>query len=92
MSRFANGAYLVVVLAVSFVNIVLNRFVGEANREDRDFYNETKAVDRIMWIDIAIKVIGFGIAMVICPPLTLAFVILAGLLPSMVEHKNQKKA
>ena len=39
-----------------------------------------------MWIDIAIKVIGFGIAMVICPPLTLAFVILAGLLPSMVER------
>ena len=91
MSRFANGAYLLVVLAVSFANIVLNRFVGEANREDRDFYNETKAVDRIMWIDIAIKVIGFGIAMVICPPLTLAFVILAGLLPSMVAHNNQKK-
>jgi hypothetical protein len=62
MSRFANGAYLVVVLAVSFANIVLNRFVGEANREDRDFYNETKSVDRIMWIDIAIKVVGFGIA------------------------------
>ena len=39
-----------------------------------------------MWIDIAIKVIGFGIAMVICPPLTLAFVILSGLLPSMVER------
>lgn len=92
MSRFANGAYLIVVLAVSFANIVLNCFVGEANREDRDFCNETKAVDRIIWIDIAIKVIGFGIAMVICPPLTLAFVILAGLLPSMVEHKNQKKA
>lgn len=92
MSRFANGAYLVVVLAVSFANIVLNRFVGEANQKDRDFYNETKSVDRIMWIDIAIKVIGFGIAMVICPPLTLAFVILAGLLPSMVAHKNQKKA
>ena len=92
MSRFANGAYLVVVLAVSFANIVLNRFVGEANREDRDFYNETKSVDRIMWIDIAIKVVGFGIAMVICPPLTLVFVILAGLLPSLVAHKNQKKA
>ena len=92
MSRFANGAYLFVVLAVSFANIALNRFVGEANREDRNFYNETKAVDRIMWIDIAIKVVGFGIAVVICPPLTLAFVILAGLLPSVVAHKNQKKA
>ena len=91
MSRFANGAYLVVVLAVSFANIVLNRFVGEANREDRDFHNETKAVDKIMWIDIAIKVIGFGISMMICPPLTLAFVILAGILPSIVAHKNQKK-
>lgn len=45
-----------------------------------------------MWIDIAIKVIGYGIAMAICPPLTLAFVILAGLLPSVVAHKNQKKA
>ena len=92
MSRFANGAYLFVVLAVSFANIALNRFVGETNREDRNFYHETKAVDRIMWLDIAIKVIGFGIAMVICPPLTLAFVILAGLLPSVVAHKNQKKA
>ena len=91
MSRFANGAYLVVVLAVSFANIVLNRFVGDANREDRDFHNETKAVDKIMWIDIAIKVIGFGISMMICPPLTLAFVILAGILPSIVAHKNQKK-
>ena len=92
MSRFANGAYLVVVLTVSFANIALNRFVGAANREDLDFYHETKAVDRIMWIDIAIKVVGFGVAMVICPPLTLAFVILAGLLPSVVAHKNQKKA
>ena len=91
MSRFANGAYLVVVLAVSFANIVLNRFVGDANREDRDFHNETKAVDKIMWIDIAIKVIGFGISMMICPPLTLALVILAGILPSIVAHKNQKK-
>lgn len=92
MSRFANGAYLVVVLAVSFANIALNRFVGVANQEDLDFYHETKAVDRIMWIDIAIKVVGFGVAMVICPPLTLVFVILAGLLPSVVAHKNQKKA
>lgn len=91
MSRFANGAYLFVVLAVSFANIALNRYVGEANRKDNEFYNETKAVDRIMWIDIAIKVVGFGISMVICPPLTLAFVILAGLLPSVVAHNNQKK-
>ena len=91
MSRFANGAYLFVVLAVSFANIALNRCVGEANRKDSEFYNETKAVDRIMWIDIAIKVVGFGISMVICPPLTLAFVILAGLLPSVVAHNNQKK-
>ena len=91
MSRFANGAYLFVVLAVSFANIALNRYVGEANRKDSEFYNETKAVDRIMWIDIAIKVVGFGISMVICPPLTLAFVILAGLLPSVVAHNNQKK-
>ena len=79
------------VLAVSFANIALNRYVGEANRKDSEFYNETKAVDRIMWIDIAIKVVGFGISMVICPPLTLAFVILAGLLPSVVAHNNQKK-
>ena len=91
MSRFANGAYLFVVLAVSFANIALNRYVGEANRKDSEFYSETKAVDRIMWIDIAIKVVGFGISMVICPPLTLAFVILAGLLPSVVAHNNQKK-
>ena len=46
---------------------------------------------RIKRIDIAIKVIGFGISMMICPPLTLAFVILAGILPSIVAHKNQKK-
>ena len=91
MSRFANGAYLFVVLAVSFANMALNRYVGEANCKESEFYNETKAVDRIMWIDIAIKVVGFGISMVICPPLTLAFVILAGLLPSVVAHNNQKK-
>ena len=91
MSRFANGAYMFVVLAVSFANIALSRFVGEANREDRDFYGETKAMDRIMWIDIAVKVIGFGIAMAICPPLTLVFVMLAGLLPSVSAQKNQKK-
>ena len=38
MSRFANGAYLFVVLAVSFMNIALNRFVGDANRDDQLFY------------------------------------------------------
>ncbi len=56
-----------------------------------DFYEETRAADRIMWIDIAVKVIGSGIAMMICPPLTLVFVILAGMLPSMMAMKFQKK-
>ncbi len=91
MSRFANGAYLCVVLAVSFANIALNRFVGKANREDEAFYKDTKAVDRIMWIDIAVKVMGFGIAMLTYPPLTLVFVILAGVLPSVAAHSIQRK-
>ena len=92
MSRFANGAYLFVVLAVSFMNIALNRFVGDANRDNQLFYNETRAVEKIMWVDIIVKLAGFIIAMIVCPPLTLFFVIVAGLLPSIVAHRIQKKA
>ena len=89
MSRFANGVYLAVVLAVSFANVALNRFVGQANKDNRAFYAETKEVDKIMWIDIAVKLVGFGIAMIVCPPLTLVFVMLAGLLPSVVAQRLQ---
>lgn len=91
MSRFANSAYLVVVLAVSLANIVLNRFVGKANKSNESFYEETKAVDKIMWIDIAIKLLGYGAAMLTWPPLTLIFVILAGVLPTAVAHGIQAK-
>jgi len=45
-----------------------------------------------MWIDIIVKLAGFIIAMIACPPLTLFFVIVAGLLPSIVAHRIQKKA
>lgn len=86
-----NSAYLVVVLAVSLANIVLNRFVGKANKSNESFYEETKAVDKIMWIDIAIKLLGFGAAMLTWPPLTLIFVILAGVLPTAVAHGIQAK-
>ena len=91
MSPVANGAYLAVVLAVSFANIALNRFVGQANRDSEGFYEETRAVDKVMWIDIAIKLAGFVIAMLVCPPLTLVFVMAAGVLPSTVAHRLQKK-
>ena len=90
MSRFAQGTYLVVVLGVSLSNMALNYFVGKANEDNMEFVAETRQVGRIMWIDIAIKLIGFVIAMLIWPPLTMLFVILAGILPTMVAHKMHR--
>lgn len=66
------------VLAVSLSNIMLNRLLGKANVEDTAFVEETKLVDRVMWYDIAIKVIGFMISMIFYPSLTMIFVMLAG--------------
>ena len=94
MSRFAQGTYLVIVLAVSLTNMGLNRLVGKANKDDRSFFEETKQIDKVMWIDIAIKLVGFIIAMIFYPPLTMVFVILAGVLPTTMAHlihKNRMK-
>lgn len=90
MSRFAQGFYLVVVMLVSLSNIVLNRAVGKANEGNEDFYKETGVVDRIMWIDILIKCIGFLLSMLVYPPLAIIFVLAAGIFPSVISHKQQK--
>ena len=87
MSRFAQGTYLVIVLGVSLSNMVLNYYVGKANEDNAGFAAETRQVSRVMWVDIAIKLIGFVIAMLVWPPLTMLFVILAGVLPTVVAHK-----
>ena len=90
-SRFAQGTYLIVVLAVSFSNMVLNRLIGEANKDNKEFYEDTKQVDRVMWIDIAIKVGGFIVSMIFYPPLTLVFVIIAGVLPTAMANIIHRK-
>jgi len=92
MSRVAQGAYFTVVMAVSFSNIVLNRLVGSANRDNAEFYRESKQVDKTMWIDISVKIVGFVIAMVFYPPLTMVFVMLAGILPTAMAHSFHKKS
>ena len=92
MSRFAQGTYLFIVLGVSLSNIALNRLVGQANKENAAFLAETKEVSRIMWIDIAVKLTGFVIAMLVWPPLTMLFVMLAGVLPTVVAHRMHHRS
>ena len=70
---------------------MLNRLLGKANVEDTAFVEETKLVDRVMWYDIAIKVIGFMISMIFYPPLTMIFVMLAGILPTAMVGKIHKR-
>ena len=92
MSRFAHGVYFFIVLAVSISNIALNRLVGKANADDAEFYRQIQSADKVMWVDIAVKVIGFAAAMLFYPPLTLISVMLAGILPTAfanVFHKKQ---
>ena len=90
MSCFAQGTYLGVVLTVSLSNMALNHFVGEADRGNETLTRETHKVGKVMLLDIAIKIVGFGIAMVIWPPLTMAFVILAGILPTAAAHGTNR--
>ena len=91
MNRFAQGCYLVVVLCVSLANIALNRAVGRANPDDTAFAAEVRAVDKIMWIDIGIKCLGFILSMTVYPPLAMIFVIVAGVLPTTISHIQQKQ-
>ena len=90
MSPVANGAYLAVVMTVSLSNMLLNRCLGEANRDDRDFYMKSRKVEKVMWADVAVKLTGFVLAMFIYPPLTLLFVMLAGILPSAAAARIEK--
>ena len=77
-------------MTVSLSNMLLNRCLGEANRDDRVFYMESRKVEKVMWADVAVKLTGFVLAMFIYPPLTLLFVMLAGILPSAAAARIEK--
>lgn len=91
MSAFAQGAYLLVVLAVSLSNMALNAAVRSANADQADFVRDSMRIQRVMWIDVLIKVAGFALAMAVYPPLTMVFVMLAGILPTAWARKLQKE-
>lgn len=90
MSRTAQAFYWVVVMLVSFSNIVLGLVLGNANREDVEFYESIRKTTKTMWIDIVVKTAALLLAMLFYPPIVMYGVIIAGLIPVIVFHRESQ--
>ena len=87
MSRMAQGFYWVVVILVSLSNMALGKVLGDANRDDAEFYASVHATFKPMWIDMAVKTLALILAMAFYPPIVMFGVILAGFIPSIAFRK-----
>lgn len=81
MSRMAQAFYWVVVMLVSLSNMALGKVLGDANKDDTDFYHSVHATFKPMCIDLCIKTLSFILAMAFYPPIAMLGVILAGFIP-----------
>ena len=67
-SSVAQGFYGVIVLAVTFCNIISGHLIGKANRNDEKSQESLKIRMRWLSIDIIIKIMGLIISCTFYPP------------------------
>lgn len=87
MSAFAQICYGVVVMAVTLANVELNRSVAKANADNEDVYQRFMGADKILWIDISIKIVGMIVAAVLFPPASIIGIMVASLIPIVTFRK-----
>ena len=67
-SSVAQGFYGIIVLAVTFCNIISGHLIGKANRNDEKSQESLKIRMRWLSIDIIIKIMGLIISCIFYPP------------------------
>ena len=67
-SSVAQGFYGVIVLAVTFYNIISGHLIGKANRNDEKLQESLKIKMRWLSVDTIIKIIGLIISCTFYPP------------------------
>ena len=82
---FAQGLYWAVSTLAS-VNIMAQGYaLGYANREDARYLASARTLNHWMWVDLAVKILGFLVALALNEPTVAMAVILVGaVIPSVV--------
>ena len=93
-SSVAQGFYGVIVLAVTFCNIISGHLIGKANRNDEKSQESLKIRMRWLSIDIIIKIMGLIISCTFYPPAMMisVYITLLGIvLPAQYKAAKRRK-
>ena len=93
-SSVAQGFYGVIVLAVTFCNIISGHLIGKANRNDEKSQESLKIRMRWLSIDIIIKIIGLIISCTFYPPAMMisVYITLLGIvLPAQYKAAKRRR-
>ena len=93
-SSVAQGFYGIIVLAVTFCNIISGHLIGKANRNDEKSQESLKIRMRWLSIDIIIKIMGLIISCTFYPPamMTSVYITLLGIvLPAQYKAAKRRK-
>ena len=93
-SSVAQGFYGVIVLAVTFCNIISGHLIGKANRNDEKSQESLKIRMRWLRIDIIIKIMGLIISCTFYPPAMMisVYITLLGIvLPAQYKAAKRRR-
>ena len=93
-SSVAQGFYGIIVLAVTFCNIISGHLIGNANRNDEKLQESLKIRMRWLSIDIIIKIMGLIISCTFYPPAMMisVYITLLGIvLPAQYKAAKRRK-
>ena len=93
-SSVAQGFYGVIVLAVTFCNIISGHLIGKANRNDEKLQESLKIKMRWLSVDTIIKIIGLIISCTFYPPAMIisVYITLLGIvLPAQYKAAKRRR-
>ena len=93
-SSVAQGFYGIIVLAVTFCNIISGHLIGKANRNDEKLQESLKIKMRWLSVDTIIKIIGLIISCTFYPPAMMisVYITLLGIvLPAQYKAAKRRK-
>ena len=93
-SSVAQGFYGVIVLAVTFYNIISGHLIGKANRNDEKLQESLKIKMRWLSVDTIIKIIGLIISCSFYPPAMIisVYITLLGIvLPTQYKAAKRRR-
>ena len=90
----AQGFYGVIVLAVTFCNIISGHLIGKANKDDKELQESLKIKMRWLSVDTVIKIIGLIISCTFYPPAMMisVYITLLGIvLPAQYKAAKRRR-